>query len=79
MFMSKTREQIARSAGPRPPRKLVAAAAFVAWALGAFATQAARATPPSGFTATLASNDVESGCHMNAEREGVTPQHLAPS
>jgi len=27
--------------------------------------------------ATLASNDVETGCHMNAEREGVTAQQLA--
>ena len=32
--------------------KRVVAGAFVACALGAFATQTARATPPSGFTAT---------------------------
>jgi quercetin dioxygenase-like cupin family protein len=32
--------------------KLMAAGAFVTCALGAFATQSARATPPSGFTAT---------------------------
>ena len=29
--------------------------------------------------AALASNDVESGCRMNAEREGVPPQHLGSS
>jgi quercetin dioxygenase-like cupin family protein len=52
MFMSKTKGQVARSAGRRPPRKLMAAGAFVVCALGAFATQTARATPPSGFTAT---------------------------
>ena len=32
--------------------KLMVAGAFVAWALGAVATQTARATPPQGFTAT---------------------------
>jgi quercetin dioxygenase-like cupin family protein len=52
MFMFKTKGRVARSAGLRPPRTLMVAAAFVAWALGAFATQTARATPPSGFTAT---------------------------
>ena len=52
MFMFKTKGQVAKSAGRRPPRKLMVAGAFVACALGAFATQTARATPPSGFTAT---------------------------
>ena len=52
MFMSKTNRQVANSAGRRPPRKLMVAGAFVACALGAFATQTARATPPQGFTAT---------------------------
>src|SRR5262249_13610175 len=52
MFMSKTKGQVAKSAGRRPPQKLMVAGAFVACALGAFATQTARATPPSGFTAT---------------------------
>ena len=52
MFMSKTKGQVAKSTGRRPPRKLMVAGAFVACALGAFATQTARATPPSGFTAT---------------------------
>ena len=51
MFMSKANRQVASSARRRPPRKLMAAA-FVACALGGFATQTARATPPSGFTAT---------------------------
>jgi quercetin dioxygenase-like cupin family protein len=50
MFMSRTNRQVAKTAGRRPPRTLMAGA-FVAWALGACATQAARATPPSGFTA----------------------------
>ena len=52
MFMSKTKGQVVKSAGRRPPRKLMVAGAFVACALGGFATQTARATPPSGFTAT---------------------------
>ena len=52
MFMSKTKGQVAKNAGRRPPRKLMVAGAFVACAFGAFATQTARATPPSGFTAT---------------------------
>ena len=52
MFMSKTKRQVAKSAGRRPPRKLMVAGAFAACALGGFATQTARATPPSGFTAT---------------------------
>ena len=52
MFMSKTKGQVAKSAGRRPPRQRMVAGAFVACALGAFATQTARATPPSGFTAT---------------------------
>src|SRR5262249_43544502 len=46
-----TKGQLAKSAGRRPPRKLMVAGAFVACALGAFATQTARATPPSLFTA----------------------------
>jgi quercetin dioxygenase-like cupin family protein len=52
MFMSKTNRQPAKSAGRRPPRTLMVAGAFVACALGACATQTARATPPSRFTAT---------------------------
>ena len=52
MFMSKTKGQVAKSTGRRPPRKLMVAGAFVACTLGAFATQTARATPPSLFTAT---------------------------
>jgi quercetin dioxygenase-like cupin family protein len=52
MFMSKTNRQVAKTAGRRLPRTLMVAGAFVAWALGACATQTARATPPSLFTAT---------------------------
>ena len=52
MFMSKTKGQVAKSAGRRPPRKLMVAGAFVACALGAFATRTAGATDPkdSAFT-----------------------------
>ena len=52
MFMSKTNRQVAKSAGRRPPRTLKVTGAFLACALGAWATQTARATPPSRFTAT---------------------------
>ena len=52
MFMSKTKGQVAKSTGRRPPRKLMVAGAFLACALGACAAQTARATPPSLFTAT---------------------------
>jgi len=52
MFMSKTKRQVAKSAGRRPPRTLMVTEAFLACALGAWATQTARATPPSLFTAT---------------------------
>ena len=53
MFMSKTNRQVANSAGRRPPRTLMVTGAFVAWALGTFATQTARATDPSpNFAAT---------------------------
>jgi quercetin dioxygenase-like cupin family protein len=52
MFMSKTNRQVAETAGRRPPRKLMVVGAFVACVLGTSATQTARATPPSGFTAT---------------------------
>ena len=52
MFMSKTKGLFAKNAGCRPPRKLMVTGAFLACALGACATQTARATPPSRFTAT---------------------------
>jgi quercetin dioxygenase-like cupin family protein len=50
--MSKTKEPVAKSTGRRPARKPMVAGTFVAFALGAFAAQTARATPPQGFTAT---------------------------
>ena len=52
MFMSKTKGQVARSAGRRPVRKLAMAGVFVACALGGFPTETARATEPKDFTAT---------------------------
>src|SRR5262249_31575647 len=52
MFMSKTKGQVAKSAGRRPPRKRMVAGPSRACPLGPSAPQPARAPPPSGFTAT---------------------------
>ena len=58
MFMPKTNRPVDNRVGRRPPRTLMVTGAFLACALGASATQTARATDPKDFTATILAGPV---------------------